>query len=160
MSPFTHQQQNASECQAKHQWSRHVRVLEYLLVCAAQRIKHGQSLQREGEREREKQCKLIGLKLKKRNKWAVGCTVLALIRHGIYSCDNPSSSFTCNTTCGRIRHNLFVPGTAVIKPKTHGLVRFLNSSTRIRRYFCPLSHALAVCVCVHSQWNLKNGNWW
>lgn len=51
---ITHQQQDASECQAKHQWSSHVRVLEYLLVCPAQRIKHGQSLERDGEREREK----------------------------------------------------------------------------------------------------------
>lgn len=60
---ITHQQQDASECQAKHQWSSHVRVLKYLLVCPAQRIKHGQSLQMEMERERRKQCKLIGLKL-------------------------------------------------------------------------------------------------
>lgn len=49
----TYQQQKAAKCEAKDQWTRHVSILEDLLVGTAQRIQHGERLERKRERERE-----------------------------------------------------------------------------------------------------------
>lgn len=79
--------------------------------------------------------------------WETSGLWCGLLWHGIYSCDNPSSSFTSNTTCGRIRHNLFVPGTAAIKPKTHGQPSTVFEQFNQNLVLFFLYVFVCVCVC-------------